>query len=130
MPVLTHTERAIFSGYNIATTGYIYDTNESNDIETGWITARSDEIVVQMGCATLTERTVGFRVEGRLANGGRIASLYNTTIAVAGPVDKIVRIPEKVNEIRVGAKLSTRESSPLASPHNIYCGIGFTDYRW
>ena len=130
MPVLTNTERTVFSGYNIATTGYIYNANASAGINDGWQTARSDEIVVQMGCATLTDTSVNFRVEGRLANGGRNASLYVTTISVANSMDKMIRISEKINEIRVGARLTTVESSPLASPHNIYCGIGFTDYRW
>ena len=129
MSVLSHTRRIVFSRLNLKdSTNYVYNSNASYGDNDGWHNARYDEVTVQLGCATLTEKTVKFRVEGRCVDTDRVASLYNTTISVGNSMDKVTTISYRTNEIRVGAKLSAAESSPLASPHYVYAQIKFTDY--
>uniref|UniRef100_A0A6M3JZY6 Uncharacterized protein n=1 Tax=viral metagenome TaxID=1070528 RepID=A0A6M3JZY6_9ZZZZ len=129
MPVLSHTRRVVFSGQNLATTGYIYNSNASPGTNDGWYNSKYDAVTVQLGCATLTSKTVVFRIEGRYNDSGRVASLYNTTISVGGSMDKVTTVSFRTNEVRIGAKLDSMVSTPLASPHNIYANIQFTDYR-
>jgi len=118
----------VFTGQNLATTGYIYNTNASSGANAGWHDARADAITVQMGCATLTSIAVRFRIEGR-CTGCRTASLYNVSISAANAIDYVTNVTLRSDEIRVGAKLDSMVSTPLASPHNIYANIKFTDYR-
>uniref|UniRef100_A0A6H1ZJW6 Uncharacterized protein n=1 Tax=viral metagenome TaxID=1070528 RepID=A0A6H1ZJW6_9ZZZZ len=130
MSVLSHTRRIVFSGQNLATSGYVYDSDLAYGANDGWHNARYDVVTVQLGCATLTSKTIGFRVEGRDSDTSRVASLYNTTISVGNSMDKVTTVSFRTDEVRVGAKLQTMVSTPLASPHNIYADIKFTDYRY
>jgi len=122
-------ERVIFSGDSLNATGYVYNNTASSNDEAGWHSCRVDDVVIQIGCSTLTDLTVTYRVEGRLANKNRIASLTIGTISVAKSIDETIVVSEKMREIRVGARLNTVPASPLASPNNLYCSIGLTERR-
>lgn len=136
MPTLSQGTINIFSGENIATTGYSYATaNPQNVIgkgsevtlgTTGWQSGKYNNLTFQFGVATLTRSgNVQFRVEGRTKlNGTRPASIYVQTLTAITPLDYVYNLTTpKLAQVRVGVRTSIGPASPLASPCNIYCTL-------
>ena len=130
MTIQTQTSRTFFQGYNVATTGFIYNSNGSNSATSGWIDVRSDHVLVQT-CVATKNRTGSLiqRIEGKFSGYDRSASIDIRIIGNQDTIDRLITINDKVREIRVGVKSTVSPSSPLASPLTFYAGVCKTDIK-
>jgi len=125
MSIISNSGRNFFSAYSVLATpntGYVYNSEGDTDSEAGWIPCKSDEICVAFATATLTATTLLMRIEGRFDTYNRSASLYAEEVTSAQTIDKIVRIPEKVKEVRVGVRTDA-VNILVASPNIFYAGL-------
>ena len=127
MSVVSQSVRTFFTGHNVATLAYIYNSNDGNYATSGWVSSKADHAVVQICIATLNASSITYRVEGKFDTLDRKADIYNETVATADSIDKLIVIAEHVKEIRVGVKCGKMVSSPLGSPCNFYAGIVLTE---
>lgn len=131
MSIISHFGRSFFSGYNVVATpltGFVYNSSGSTSSEAGWIACKSDEVCIAFAAATLTATTLLLRVEGRFDTYNRAASLYSDAITSAQTIDKIVRIPEKVKEVRIGVRTDA-DNYLIASPNNFYAGLCLSESK-
>ena len=123
MAILSQSGRTIFSGTNVATTGYIYTSAGGSGTTDGWYSNRANHVVVQVCTATLTATMLTYRIEGKFNPLDRPAEVYSATVGSADTIDKLIEVSEHVNEIRVGAKVDNAD----ASPNNFYAGISYAE---
>lgn len=130
MSITSQSSKAIFSGNNIATTGFIYNSSSGATATAGWLDCRSDHTVVQTCVATLTRSgNCIYRIEGKFDSLDRAASLDVGVLAAVNTIDKIYEISEHIKYIRVGVRATIAPASPLASPCNFYAGVCLTDVK-
>jgi len=119
--------RKLFDGYLVASSNFVYTSNASADVDDGWVSARADNVTIQVCAATLNAITgppLFYRIEGRDENNiNRAASIYLATIGSSQSIDQLIVVSEKMREIRIGVKLTSVPASPLASPNYFYAGI-------
>jgi len=128
--VISNVSRTFFNGYNVATTGWIYNSSDGNNATTGWISAKADNVVVQVCVASLYTKAMLYRIEGRQTNGlSRPASIYVTSVAAAHGVDVLHEVSEKIDQIRVGARLAVVTASITGSPCNFYAAAILTEIK-
>jgi len=121
--------RSIFSGTNVSASGpFFYNSAKETGIDDGWIGAKANHTVVQIGCATAVN-TLTYRIEGRSANGDRSASISIGTISGTPSIDKYVEISPKFSEIRVGVTSASTVGSPITgtTKHKFYCSAILTE---
>lgn len=129
--IVSNSGRNFFSGYNVLATpntGFVYNSDGDTDSEAGWVTCRADEISIAFAAATLTATTLLLRVEGRFDTYNRAASIYSDAITSAQTIDKIVRIDEKIKEVRVGVRTDA-DNILVASPNIFYAGLCLSEAR-
>jgi len=129
--------RSIFSGTDVSASGpFFYNSAKETGIDDGWIGAKANHTVVQIGCATAVntltyriENTLTYRIEGRSANGDRSASIAIGTISGTPSIDKYVEISPKFSEIRVGVTSASTVGSPITgtTKHKFYCSAILTE---
>lgn len=144
MSINTQPGRTIFTGENIATTGISYagvnasnvmgKGNEVTAATTGWITAKYDHAVVQIGVATklISAANIVFRIEGKFPGLNRPASILATLFSGTETLDRAINIVGKMTELRVGVRstsVAASDVSPDASPCNVYAGVIFSEVR-
>ena len=130
MSVQTQNVRTFFIGDNIATTNYIYNSDNENTAAAGWVRCAANEVVCQVGCATkLAAGNLEYRIEGKFNTLDRAASLATGSFSTAESVDRLINIDKRIEEIRVGVRLGTMVSTPVASPTNFYSGVCLTSYN-
>ena len=123
MAILSQSGRTIFSGTNVATTGFIYTPAGGSGTTDGWYSNRANHVVVQICTATLTATTLSYRIEGKFNPLDRPAEIYSKDVTTADSIDQLINVVERVNEIRVGVKVD----NAAASPNNFYSGISFAE---
>ena len=128
---MSQIRRNFFSGTNIIASGPFHytDTAASTAITDGWIPAKSNSVVVQIGCASVGN-ALKYRIEGRYANSDRAASIHVNTITGTPSLDRFVTVTENVAEIRVGVTAaSTIAASPIKRTitHKFYCNMILTE---
>ena len=131
MSVKTQDNHIFFQGDSIATTGWVYNSSDGNNATTGWETVDTNEVLVQIGCGTLSlSGDLHYRIEGKFDGLNRSASINTGKFSQAETeVDRLVRVTDRVKELRIGAKLSAMVASVLGSPNNFYAAVCMTDYR-
>lgn len=125
MSILSQSSRTFFSGDSIATTGYIYNSSGGNAATTGWVRCKSDHVVVQVGIPDLNATTLTYRIEGKISDIDRIASVYVEAVTASTDIDKLINISEKFKDIRVGAKVD----GVVATPNNFYAYVCNTEIK-
>jgi len=130
MAVLSQTSRTFFTGYNVATSAYIYNENASTNNEAGKLGCKADHVNVQVCVATLVG-TIDclYRIEGRSDTINRWAQITASTVTDAMTIDKLHTISPHIKEVRVGVKRSGTVASPLGSPCHFYAGITRTEIK-
>jgi hypothetical protein len=124
---MSKSTRSIFSGVNVsASSPFFYNSSKETDIDAGWISAKANDIVIQVGCATAVN-TLTYRIEGRAANADRAASIHSDTISGTSSIDKYVTITPKFAEIRVGVKSASTVATLAATKHKFYCSAVLTE---
>ena len=109
-------KRDLFSGDNIATTGYTYSD---------WVSTKYDSLAVQAQVATLVASWITLRVEGRYDSNSREASVYAERFTSTHRIAEIVNVTADYGEVRVGANASPH----IASPNNLYCSLVLYDVK-
>ena len=131
MSIISNSGRNFFSGYNVLATpltGFVYNSDGDTDSEAGWITCRADEVSIAYAAATLTATTLLLRIEGRFDTYDRAASLYSAAVTSSQTIDKIVRIAEKVKEVRIGVRTDA-DNILVASPNIFYAGLCLSESK-
>lgn len=130
MTIQSRSKRTFFSGDNIATTGFIYNSLGENSSTTGWFDCSSDNILVRVGCATkLSSGNLVYKIEGKFEKpeiDDRVASITLGSFVSANPIDRLITVNEHIKSIRVGVKVNI-VSTPLGSPTNFYSSLFLTD---
>lgn len=143
MAIQAITGRSVYSGANIATTGITYANNPAangaiantqaaagNSATAGWITAKYDNTVVQIGVATKTRSgNIIFRIEGKFPAMNRPASVLATLVSAAETRDRLINIVGKMDQYRIGIRASIMPASITGSPCNVYAGIVFAETK-
>ena len=123
MAILSQATRTILNGEDLtASTNYSYTSSGDTGADAGWYDAKYNEIVVQIGVATLNATSFDYRIEGRANANARALELYSTSINAITNIDTSIKVTEKVNQMRVGHKVSTN-----ATPNNIYSRLILTE---
>jgi len=131
MSIISNSGRNFFSAYNVIATpltGYVYNSSGDTDSEAGWITCKSDEICVAFAAATLTATTLLVRIEGRFDTYDRSASIHTEGITTAQSISKLVRVAERVKEVRIGVRTDA-DNILIASPNIFYAGLCLSEAK-
>lgn len=115
---MTNTATLVFNGEAVASLTYVYS---------GWVEGEYDKVVAQIGAATIASPSgapILYRIEGRNAPINRSASISSGVISNT-TVDVLYEITEKMEEYRIGLKLS----STVATPNSVYAGFIQTDLK-
>ena len=131
MSIISHSGRNFFSAYSVVATpntGYVYNSSGEVGSEAGWIQCKTDEICIAYAVATLTATTLLVRIEGRFDTYNRAASLYTDQITSAQAIDKIIRIEQKIKEVRVGVRTDA-DNILVASPNIFYAGLCLSEVK-
>ncbi len=130
MSIVSTSGRLFYTKYNVASTGFVYDSNGNADSDTGWQNCQADYIVVQTRLAThLRSGNLTLRIEGKFDTMDRAASIKTAVYTAAQDIDELHVIDERLKEIRVGVKSDTVPASLLASPCYVYAGLCLTEAR-
>ena len=127
---MSQTARTLFDSYNcVATTNFVYNSAAGSGVGDGWFSGRSDGVSVFFRCGTLTATDMIYRVEGRNNTYTNIASLAAGVISTAETIDQVITIIPKVNEIRVGVKVTNDDGANVgpASPNSVRVGIIYSE---
>jgi len=101
---------------SVSTSTYTYST---------WLQANTDDLAVLYRVATLNATSLTLTIQGRHSNTySHEASIYTLQIDAAQAVHEIINITEKVEEIRIGAKIDV-----TSTPNNFYAGILRSEIR-
>jgi hypothetical protein len=117
MTILAQSSRYFHNGSAVASTNYDYGE--------GWLTAKADNCLIAVCCATLTASLLDYRIEGRFDTYNRAVELHNATTAAIHTIDQAINITEKVKEIRVGVKVDDAS----ATPNVFYAGLCLTEQK-
>ena len=116
MSVMSQGVNTFFSGESIVATSFTYSDSEK---------CKAEEIVVQVGVPTLTATSLTYRIEGLFPSATRWAEIYSEKVTAETTVDKLINITERVQYMRVGAKIV----NVTATPNNFYCSVNLTEYK-
>ena len=116
MSIMSQTARVVFDSYNcVATSNFVYNITASTNDGAGWFSGRANGVSVFFRCGTLTATDMIYRVEGRNNTYTNIASLAAGVISTAETIDQVITITPKVNEIRVGVKVTNDDGSNVGT---------------
>ena len=95
---------------SISTSAYTYSD---------WLKANVDDNAILYRVATLNATSLTITIQGRHSNTyTHAASIYTEEITAAQSFHEIINITEKVQELRIGAKIDV-----TSTPNNFYAGI-------
>ena len=120
MPILSQSDRVLFNGTNINATAFTYNSDS-------WLDAKADNILLQVDLATLNATNLTYRLESRSEISSRTASIHMETLDAVTSIGKLIEVSEKVNEVRLGVKISG--NTAIASPNNFYANLILTEMR-
>jgi len=124
MSVTSQAGRSLFSNYTVTATGFVYNDSGSKAATSGWITCKSDHVIVQVGAPTLNASALTYRIEGRFDSLNRAASVLASKLTSPTSIDILHNIDKKFKEIRVGVKADN-----TATPNKFYAGVCLTDIK-
>ena len=133
MSIVSSSQRTLISGLNIVATGtYYYNNTASKNSLAGWIQSKCTDLVLQIGCGTLTNPVL-YRIEGKATPTSRVASIAVGNIPGTG-IDKLVAVDTlKTPFVRVGVHCATVNASldrrTRVEPHIAYVTALLTDRR-
>ena len=105
MSITSNTGVSLFTNYDMdASSGYVYNEDGEYAADTGWTSARSDNIAVSVCVATLTASSLYYRIEGRTKSYTRPVEIYSKTKTAVDSIDQLINICEPLDEIRVGVR--------------------------
>lgn len=120
MTIQSQTAKKLFSSYNVASTGYVYNATGDTGSTKGWKDARFNFVGLAYGCATMAATSLHIRVEGRDPNlYDRAIKVYTATLTGASTIDTYVRItPQRgrFRQLRLGVN-ANNSATPTNSFH-------------
>ncbi len=122
MAVLSQATRTILNGESVASTGYTYNTTASSGANHGWIDTKYNDILFQIGVATLNATSLTYRVEGRANSNSRAGEIVTASLNAVSTIDTFIEISERVGQVRVGHKINN-----TATPNNVYSRLVMTE---
>ena len=125
MPISTISAKSLYSSYSVEDSSYVYTKNASTGADDGWVSARADNVAVQVRCGTLNATSVGYRIEGRSDTYTKACDIYNASITSAQTIDTIINVVEKVKEIRVGVCIDYS-----STPNDFHAGVILVDNKY